>query len=67
MNTNKLYEENYMGARVHRGYNYRRTYHPEYGSYVFQLDARVFGWVEPFIYEREACAFIEGWLAHEQA
>ena len=61
-----IYKADYMGSRVWRGYNYRRTYHPEYGGYVFQLDTRVFGWREPYTTEREAKAFIDGWVARSE-
>lgn len=58
----RLYPENYMGERQYRGKHYRRTYHPEFGRHVFQLEQSEFGWIEPFPTERECHAFIEGYL-----
>lgn len=44
-------------------FDYRRTYHHEYGGYVFQPEIGplpMMAFVEPFVEEKEAKAYVEG-------
>ncbi len=41
--------------------DYKKTYHPEFGGYVYQPNVpQITKWVEPFVTEKEAQAFIKG-------
>jgi len=63
-----LYDAGYTGERVHKGYNYRMCYHPEFGNYVYQPDVRMFGFVEPYVTEEACRAFIDGYnVAYQRA
>ena len=46
-----------------------KTYHPEYGGYVFQPKPPEWPdkWAEPYVTEREARAFMDGYNYAQQA